>query len=332
MDDAPGGPLESTALVAAFPDQAPEVMVASLDVESRALTLREATTCPNGDIAFGKESIVRLTTAVGIDLSDDMIGIKCRSGKLLLQLHIESEQDQQAWVEGIRGVIEVNLSQGGAAGGGRDDSDEDELSMWRARSQRLQTRIGTLQARGQRHDDQLRKMLGRIDGAMEMLGAVQDMCQQQKQVIVAQHVAIEELERDCAAAGVAIPAPARPSAAAAAAAPAPPAARAAPAPQSRPPPGGGGADGGDEGDANLEEMMALLKKADEMQRALEALEAMGVSAEDDGEEEASGAGQPQGDALGGDQDDQEGLLRRLTDMRSLMSMLEAEVGAAGRAA
>lgn len=45
--------------------------------------------------------------------------------------------------------------------------------MWRARSQRLQTRIGTLQARGQRHDDQLRKMLGRIDGAMEMLGAVQ---------------------------------------------------------------------------------------------------------------------------------------------------------------
>lgn len=35
--------------------QAPEVMVASLDVESRALTLREATTCPNGDIAFGKD-------------------------------------------------------------------------------------------------------------------------------------------------------------------------------------------------------------------------------------------------------------------------------------
>jgi len=69
--------------------------------------------------------------------------------------------------------------------------------MLRARSQQLQTRIGSLEAMSTRRDKQAQKLLKRLDGAMQMLDAVQDMCGQQRKVIEVQQVAISELRKEC---------------------------------------------------------------------------------------------------------------------------------------
>eukprot|EP00933_Yihiella_yeosuensis_P041455 TRINITY_DN35849_c0_g1_i1.p1 TRINITY_DN35849_c0_g1~~TRINITY_DN35849_c0_g1_i1.p1 ORF type:complete len:489 (+),score=174.14 TRINITY_DN35849_c0_g1_i1:65-1531(+) len=76
------------------------------------------------------------------------------------------------------------------------EANGDELPMLRARSQQLQTKIGSLEALSHRRDRQLQKLTKRLDGAMQMLGAVQDMCGQQRKVIQAQQQAIIELRQD----------------------------------------------------------------------------------------------------------------------------------------
>lgn len=61
----------------------------------------------------------------------------------------------------------------------------------------MQNRVGDLEAISDRRDKQLHKLLRRLDGAMQMLAAVQDMCEQQRKVILAQKVAITELKKEC---------------------------------------------------------------------------------------------------------------------------------------
>ncbi|CAK0852430.1 unnamed protein product, partial [Prorocentrum cordatum] len=93
-------------------------------------------------------------------------------------------------------------------------------------------------------------MVRRLDGAMQMLAAVQDMCGQQRKVIAAQKDAIAELERECGEEDGA----------------------------------GAGAEADEEdeedeededeedGEGRAEEMLRLLQQADQMTRTLQALQ------------------------------------------------------------
>merc|ERR1719272_1180272 len=70
------------------------------------------------------------------------------------------------------------------------------MHLLQARSRQLQNKIGSLEAVNERRDKQLNKMVRRLDGAMQMLSAVQDMCKQQGNVIKAQKVSIVSLQHD----------------------------------------------------------------------------------------------------------------------------------------
>lgn len=65
-----------------------------------------------------------------------------------------------------------------------------------ARSRQLQNTIGSLEVVNGLRDKQVGKMVKRLDGAMKMLAAVQDMTNQQRDVIRAQETVMEELRRD----------------------------------------------------------------------------------------------------------------------------------------
>lgn len=351
-------------LVAAFPDALPEVNVASLFPKKNQLLLREASVpSAGGDISLGSERRVDLSLAGSVEVSDGIVAILGRDRKLMVQMHLETEEEQATWAQALKLVIEQSSAQrgeGARAVGGRQSparssapaspasqrkdareeqskqDDEAELPTLRARSQQLQTRIGNLEAISERRDKQLQRLLKRLDGAMKMLDAVQDMCTQQRKVIDAQKVAIEELETDC------------------------------------------GEDAEDEkkeeeeveqkmeakdeeedeeeasGDeaarkravaeveqemaAKAEQMLALLKQADEMQRALqqlEALEAAGMLGEgspsekkqdaedddDDDEEAGAEAGEEDDEQADGDADT-EAVLRRLLALEEEKSRFE----------
>jgi len=212
-------------LVAAFPDALPEVNVASLFPKKNQLMLREASvSSAGGDVSLGSERCVDLSLAGFVDVSDGIVAILGRDRKLMVQMHLETEEEQATWAKALKLVIEKSSAErgeGARAVGGRQSparssasaspasqrkdereeqskqDDEAELPTLRSRSQQLQTRIGNLEAISERRDKQLQKLLKRLDGAMKMLDAVQDMCMQQRKVIDAQKVAIEELETDC---------------------------------------------------------------------------------------------------------------------------------------
>merc|ERR1712136_536706 len=93
---------------------------------------------------------------------------------------------------------------------------------------------------GKRRDVQLAKMMSRLDGAMQMLAAVQEMCGQQRVVISTQCQVIEDLRGEC----------------------------------------GEGADDAmvrQDMAGNTGKMLALLKQADEMQQMLQQLESLAAS-------------------------------------------------------
>jgi len=196
------GEIQEQVLVAALPNRSPEVHVASLNPAQQSISLKEAKICASGDISFGKETVVPLGEAEGVDVSEgNLLAILGRDGEVLCQLHLESAADQKAWVEGLRALI--SSSSGAAArrpaggpGPGTEDTD-DEVPLLQARSRQLQTQIGQMEAANERRDQQLDKMLRRLDSAMQMLSAVQDMCGQQRNVISAQQVAIAELTTEC---------------------------------------------------------------------------------------------------------------------------------------
>lgn len=176
--------------------------VANLDADRRAIVFKEAKVLADGEVAFGRETVVPLAEARDVDASSGMLAVLGRSGNLLVQLHIETSADRQAWCKCIRNGI--NTARAAATGRGAQDSaagpvtedTDDELPMLQARSRQLQDRIASLEVAGERRDKHLRKMLSRLNGAMQMLTAVQEMVGQQRNVIIAQKVAIEELTRE----------------------------------------------------------------------------------------------------------------------------------------
>lgn len=238
-----------------------------------------------------------------------------------------------------------------------------DVQSLQAHSQQLQERIGLLEAVGKKRDQQLQKMISRVDGATKMLTAVDEMCNQQRRVIDAQTAAISELRSDCGGCSEGAPSPPAPlqpttastaannqrraAAAVAVAAPSSPAAD------------------------QLDQMQQLLKQAHEMQNALQelksaehselgavaaALRAGGAvaaagsnseeEAEEDEEEEELAKGreviaklhsleaekQHFEDMLQNSQAEHESLVGRLTEMRALLSALGVDGEADSEAA
>jgi len=128
-----------------------------------------------------------------------------------VQLHFESTSDAQGWAGDLRNLTSSSCAEATSkqqksrnrqtAAEAMEDQGTEDMNMLQARSRQLQNRIGIQEAISKRRDKHLHKMLRRLDGAMEMLGAVQDMCSQQKKVIEAQQVAILELKKESGVAG-----------------------------------------------------------------------------------------------------------------------------------
>jgi len=290
--------LEQQVLVAAFPDGPPEVHVVCADQARCALMFMEAGVTDGGAVDLGSERTVPLADigSVRADDSGMTLTLLGKDRKLLVQMHFEEAGAQLTWIQGLRLLIAGNGSdEGGSPGGqaaGGDESDEggaeDEMHLLQARSRQLQNKIGSLEAVNERRDKQLNKMVRRLDGAMQMLSAVQDMCTQQRKVILAQKVVITEfhtdlgLEADAGSPGM----QGSPKASGAAWAEA--AAEAAPDPDSEDSLDGQEPADGGEGDeavaANAEKMFELLAQAERMQQMLQMLESGGadVGSESDG--------------------------------------------------
>ena len=73
---------------------------------------------------------------------------------------------------------------------------DEECFLLRAKSQKLQQRITTLEAMSERREKQMKRLLKRLDGAMQMLEALEDMCGQQRKVISTQQLAISALKEE----------------------------------------------------------------------------------------------------------------------------------------
>eukprot|EP00929_Paragymnodinium_shiwhaense_P034313 TRINITY_DN18696_c0_g1_i1.p1 TRINITY_DN18696_c0_g1~~TRINITY_DN18696_c0_g1_i1.p1 ORF type:complete len:401 (-),score=162.41 TRINITY_DN18696_c0_g1_i1:174-1376(-) len=265
-------------LVAALPgDSSPEVHIAVLTPEGGALSLREAFLQDGGGVKLGKQRTVSLANAAEVKCpGGGEVTVYGTRGDVIVQLHLESEEDTTEWVKllkaTIRGAKAIDAGDEPPPAGAEGAEGEEELVLLKARSQQLQNRIGSLEAVAQKRDGQLQKMLQRLEDSMQMLSAVQDMCDQQKSVLAAQRHAIQELKTDCGLA-----------------------AEEASTAASASSPGAAGGSGGraatvstatqaeaeeDDDDAedtegpvinSTEEMLALLKQADEMQRALQSL-------------------------------------------------------------
>jgi len=334
-------------MVAAFPDQIPEVHVASLHPSKGLLLLREANVAGAGEVSLGTEKRIDLKRAGSVVSSDGVVAVLARDRKLIVQMHLETEEEQATWTQALQYVIQQLLD--GKGGGGsvpssgraspkqrsqpaspasvqsaqakspankpaaKESNQEAELPMLQARSQQLQTRIGSLEAMSTRRDKQLQKLLKRLDGAMQMLDAVQEMCGQQRKVIEAQQVAITELRKECGddeddEEDEEVPSE-----------------------QNHAQMNGPQMNGTDSDKADMEadmeqkaeQMLALLKQADEMQRALQQLQAMeaaGIST--DASQEASNASDDREVEADGGDADAEAVLNRLQGLEEEKSRFE----------
>jgi len=175
--------------------------MAFVDPSRLVLSLREASVGDSGDVGFGSERTVPLTEIGSVLSEQGEVTVRGHDGRTLVQMHFESQQDEAIWAQGLRAAIGSDASvaagaqttEEGLTNGG---SEEEEMHMLQARSRQLQNRIGSLEAISERRDHQIQKMVKRLDGAMQMLAAVQDMCGQQCKVVEAQRVAITALRSD----------------------------------------------------------------------------------------------------------------------------------------
>jgi hypothetical protein len=235
---------------------------------------------------------------------------------MLVRMHFETVEDERTWAQGLSALV----SDGGDSTAPEDRAVDsgDDLVMLQARSRQLQNQIGGLEALNDRRDQQLNKMVKRLDGAMQMLAAVQDMCSQQRKVIQVQKVAITELSKDLGLppvegtddseeAPVVSPSGAQQDFS--------PGARSEDSP---------GADDEDAEDTeeqqeqlpDTDQMRALLEQADQMQNLLQMLEARGIGADLEDDDD-----QPPNPGAAMD------MLRDLNNLASLMASLGPAGGA-----
>jgi len=349
-DEDDDGSCWEQVMVAAFPGgPSPQVFLVNLQALNGTISFREANVAEGeaGSLSLGSERIVDLRKAVAVVDRENALAVVGQDRTPLVLLYLDTAEELSTWKEALQLVIGLResapeVSKSGAPPSAAEESEDDEINMLRARSQQQQTRIGQLEALHKRRDTQLSTLLQRLDGAMQMLDAVQDMCTQQRKVIETQRVAITALSEECGLGDEDEDAPP------AAAAPAAEAGLKAPPTQ---------ANGSDEASveeveaemaAKAEQMMSLLKQADEMQRALSQLEASGLLnelGEAPSSQESSPERQPAAEAeqdedpaavlerlealeaekarlasmLSSSRNEQEELLQQLAGMRSVLS-------------
>lgn len=205
--NAASGGTKEQVLVAALPGAGLDVHIARLDVAAGKLTLREASVAGGGNVSLGDGQVVALANAERVEARDKVVEVFGPGNQSLVQMHMETAEDERSWAEALRAAIgrEGGSQASPSRGDGRtaasplsqgEGPEEAEVTALRARSTQLESRIQSLEAIGDRRDGQLEKMLRRLEGAMQMLTAVQDMCDQQRRVIGAQRVAITELRRE----------------------------------------------------------------------------------------------------------------------------------------
>lgn len=192
--------LQQQVLVAVFPNEAPEVYVAWANQTEGDLCLREASVGNGGDVVCGGERKIKLTDVARVTSNEGVVLCQDNAGRVLVQMHLETPEDESAWTEGLRAMIRPSSPSAGAGRGEArqvEAEPDSDLTTLHAQSRNLQSKIESLEAVSGRRDKQLKKMVSRLDGAMQMLTAVQDMCNQQRNVIQAQRTAITELQHDC---------------------------------------------------------------------------------------------------------------------------------------
>jgi len=189
--------LEQQVLVVAFPNAVPEVYVVAADQDRRCIVFCEAGVTSGGAVDLGSERKVPLTDIGSVRVDEGMLTVLGHDHEMIVQMHFEDVEPHLVWAQGLRMVIGSNNADQASSGPEEQGSDANgELHMLQARSQQMQNKIAGLETVNERRDKQLNKMVKRLDGAMQMLEAVEGMCSQQRKVICAQASAIEGLQHD----------------------------------------------------------------------------------------------------------------------------------------
>ncbi|CAK9117884.1 unnamed protein product [Durusdinium trenchii] len=125
-----------------------------------------------------------------------------------MELHMDDAEEIQDWAKALRLHTERSVPKASPkavaspTSPSKDEVEElseqadEECSLLRAKSQKLQQRIATLETLSDRREKQMKRLLKRLDGAMQMLEALEDMCGQQRKVISAQQQAISALKEE----------------------------------------------------------------------------------------------------------------------------------------
>ncbi|CAK9117849.1 unnamed protein product [Durusdinium trenchii] len=125
-----------------------------------------------------------------------------------MELHMDDAEEVQDWAKALRLHTERSVPKASPkavaspTSPSKDEVEElseqadEECSLLRAKSQKLQQRIATLETLSDRREKQMKRLLKRLDGAMQMLEALEDMCGQQRKVISAQQQAISALKEE----------------------------------------------------------------------------------------------------------------------------------------
>uniref|UniRef100_A0A7S0ZNX0 Uncharacterized protein n=1 Tax=Noctiluca scintillans TaxID=2966 RepID=A0A7S0ZNX0_NOCSC len=197
-------------LVASVGNNGPEVYFVSYNPSEGAVTMVETAMGPTDtQVKFGTPHRVALTDVAFVVATDRIVSALAQDGSTLVQMHLENKDDERRWEE----ILNLKVGKFGSDGATREtsatqqacgqvqvaseDVAADECQALHARSRQLQERVQFLEAVGKRRDVQLAKMMSRLDGAMQMLAAVQEMCGQQRVVISTQCQVIEDLRGEC---------------------------------------------------------------------------------------------------------------------------------------
>lgn len=211
------------AMVVFFPEDDPRVCQVSFRRNVPLLILQTAS-IEAGQMRFGERNSLDLRQAGSVVADGEKVSILSRTtngqqSHLMLELHMDDNAEIQAWTSALRQVMnseegakanakqakQLKASRPGSSPSSPPSKDEqkeiseqadEECSLLRAKSQKLQQRITTLEALSDRREKQMKRLLKRLDGAMQMLEALEDMLEQQRKAISAQKVAISALKEE----------------------------------------------------------------------------------------------------------------------------------------
>lgn len=190
-------------MVVTFPQDDPKVCHVSFRLGVPLLMIQVASV-DGGRMTFGDRHSLDLRKAGSVVADEEKVSILSRAANghphLILELHMDNDEEIQAWTRALRNVLPK--AKAPTSPPSKDEQEEiseqadEECFLLRAKSQKLQQRITTLEAMSERREKQMKRLLKRLDGAMQMLEALEDMCGQQRKVISAQQLAISALKEE----------------------------------------------------------------------------------------------------------------------------------------